>query len=193
MTVDDCEAVSGALSPALDVEDLVKGAYHLEISSPGIDRPLVRVSDFQRACGREAKIEMTTGVAGRKRFRGWITAVEGNGRDAILTLDRIDAKPGEEATVRLPLSGIAEAKLVLSEELIRQSLRAAKAAGDGDAGSGEQRGEAGGRRLPPGSVKPKRVLPAGVQAKFKQSKLLAPRRNGPGSTEKGDRDGSKRQ
>ena len=72
MTVDDCEAVSRAVSPALDVDDPVGRAYHLEISSPGIDRPLVRSSDFSRWAGHEAKIEMAVPADGRKRFRGVI-------------------------------------------------------------------------------------------------------------------------
>ena len=76
MTIDDCERASDALSPLFDVEDPVAGAYRLEISSPGIDRPLVRVSDFRRAIGHEARIEMAVPVDGRKRFRGVIEAVE---------------------------------------------------------------------------------------------------------------------
>jgi ribosome maturation factor RimP len=209
MTVNDCEIVSGALSPALDIEDFVKGAYHLEISSPGIDRPLVRVSDFRRACGREARIEMTTGVGGRRRFRGRIAAIEGEGPGGTLTLDLNDAKPGEATTVVLSLSDVAEAKLVLSEELIRQSLRAAKAsqgetgtqsedsgiAGPGeDVSAGPRRKGAGSAR---GAVKAKPVLPAGVQPKLKQGKVrhgkLPARRTKAGLPETGDRDGRKRQ
>ena len=76
MTIDDCERASDALSPLFDVEEPVAGAYRLEISSPGIDRPLVRVSDFRRALGHEARIEMAVPVDGRKRFRGVLEAVE---------------------------------------------------------------------------------------------------------------------
>ncbi len=76
MTIDDCERASDALSPLFDVEEPVAGAYRLEISSPGIDRPLVRVSDFRRALGHEARIEMAISVDGRKRFRGALEAVE---------------------------------------------------------------------------------------------------------------------
>ena len=86
MTVDDCEKVSIGLSPVLDLEDPVTQAYRLEISSPGIDRPLVPLSDFERAIGHEARLEMNFGLDGRKRFRGWIEGVEGNGRDAIILL-----------------------------------------------------------------------------------------------------------
>ena len=88
MSIEDCEAVSQALSPVLDVDDPVTGAYRLEISSPGIDRPLVRASDIARAIGHEARIEMAVAqsgeFAGRKRFRGRIEAVEGDGREARL-------------------------------------------------------------------------------------------------------------
>ncbi|HLH50975.1 MAG TPA: ribosome maturation factor RimP, partial [Roseiarcus sp.] len=79
MSIDDCEEASGALSPVLDVEDPIAQAYRLEISSPGIDRPLVRLSDFERAIGHEAKIEMARPVDGRKRFRGVVEKVEGGG------------------------------------------------------------------------------------------------------------------
>jgi ribosome maturation factor RimP len=129
MTVDDCERVSQALSPVLDVEDPVKQAYRLEISSPGIDRPLVRVSDFCRAQGSEARIEMNHGVGedGRKRFRGMLGAIEGENPARVL-LVRTDAKPGESVEVLLPLRDIGDARLVLTEELIRVALKTAKAA-----------------------------------------------------------------
>ncbi len=123
MSVDDCEAVSRAASPALDVDDPVDRAYHLEVSSPGIDRPLVRVSDFARWAGHEAKVEMAVPQAGRKRFRGIVTGVEGEG--AVLT--RRDAAADEDPRVVLPIRDIAEARLVLTEALIRESLRRGKA------------------------------------------------------------------
>lgn len=213
MTVEDCETVSGALSPILDVEDFVKGPYHLEISSPGIDRPLVRLSDFRRALGREARIEMASPIDGRKRFRGRIAAVEGEGRDAVLALDRNDTKPGESAAAFLPLSGIAEAKLVLNEELIRQSLRAAKVsqAAIANAGAAEQaeeqnaedlsqdRSSASGLRRQAGlarkSGKPISspvAQPKVKQGEFRQAKGPAPRRSGARLPETGDRNGSKR-
>ena len=128
MTVSDCEAASMALSPVLDIEEPVPQAYHLEMSSPGIDRPLVRVSDFARAIGHEARIEMSIMVGERKRFRGWIEGVEGEGPAAILKLRRMDARADEEADVALPLRDLAEARLVLTEALIRESLKAAKQA-----------------------------------------------------------------
>lgn len=119
MSVTDCETVSRAVSPVLDLEDPIPQAYHLEISSPGIDRPLVRASDFERWSGYEAKIEMAVPVAGRKRFRGFVRGIEGDA--AIVELP--DVKEGEERMVRLPLTDLGEARLVLTDELIRESLR----------------------------------------------------------------------
>jgi ribosome maturation factor RimP len=194
MNLNDCEIVSAALSPVLDVEEPVKGAYRLEISSPGIDRPLVRVSDFRRAFAREARIEMTTGVSGRKRFRGWVGEVEGEGRSAVLTLDRSDAKPGEAIKAVLLLGDVAEARLILSEALIRQSLRVAKASQGQDASM-----EDGARKVPPGEgAEPRRGPGRGVRSNFKQAKsnqakLPAPRQSGAASPETGDKDGSQRQ
>lgn len=124
MTVDDCEAVSRAVSPVLDVDDPIDRAYHLEISSPGIDRPLVRVSDFERWSGHEAKIEMRVPVGGRKRFRGLVLGTE----DGAAVVQRLDAKPDEEPRVLLPIRDIEDARLVLTDELIRESLRRDKAA-----------------------------------------------------------------
>lgn len=128
MSIVDCEQASAATSPLLDVEDLFARAYHFEMSSPGIDRPLVRPSDFLRAIGHEARVELATPLDGRKRFRGWIEGLEGAGREARLALRRIDAGAEEEADVSLPLSDLAEARLVLTEALIRAALRADKEA-----------------------------------------------------------------
>lgn len=128
MSVEDCETVSQALSPVLDVEDPIPGGYRLEISSPGIDRPLVRASDFSRALGHEAKIETATPVGGRKRFRGLIEGLEGEGTETHIKLRRTDAKPDENPEVTLRLADLAEAKLMLTEDLIRAALRAAKQA-----------------------------------------------------------------
>ena len=127
MAIEDCEKVSDIISPLLDVEDPVAQAYRLEISSPGIDRLLVRVSDFERALGHEAKIEMKNAVEGRRRFRGSIAAIEGAGGEAHVALDRADAKPGESTRVMLALAELGEARLVLTDVLIRASLREAKA------------------------------------------------------------------
>jgi ribosome maturation factor RimP len=127
MSVDDCEKASVALSPVLDLEEPLSQAYRLEMSSPGIDRPLVRISDFVRAIGHEARMETGSLHFGRKRFRGWIEGVEGEGRNALIKLRRIDAKAEEEADVALPITDIEEARLVLTEALIREALRAGKA------------------------------------------------------------------
>ena len=124
MQIEDCEAVSKALSPVLDVADPVDRAYRLEISSPGIDRPLVRRSDFERSRGHLAKIEMAVAHEGRKRFRGTLQGVEGE----CVKLHRDDAGEGEDADVLLAMEDIAEAKLVLTDELIAESVRRGKAA-----------------------------------------------------------------
>jgi ribosome maturation factor RimP len=124
MTVEDCEAVSRALSPVLDVADPIDRAYRLEISSPGIDRPLVRKSDFDRYAGHLVKIEMEVPVAGRKRFRGQLTGTEGEAA----RLHRDDAREDEEADVLLPIEDMSEAKLVLTDELVTEALRREKAA-----------------------------------------------------------------
>jgi len=206
MNVKDCEIVSAAFSPVLDVEDPVKTAYRLEISSPGIDRPLVRVSDFRRALAQEARIELNNGVGGRKRFRGLIGKVIGDGRSAVVILERNDTKPGEAATAELPLHDIAEARLILTEALIRQALRAAKAAQDSADGIEPEMGGAvpedtrsyeprrGPGRFARGTTKVKPMSPAGVQLKFKSASQKQtkspPRRFGVASSSTGDRDGS---
>jgi len=122
MNVEGCEEVSQAVSPALDVDDPIQAAYHLEISSPGIDRPLVRASDFERWAGHLAKIDTSEPVAGRKRFRGILRGVAG--QDALLTRD--DAKSEEERDVAIPMRAIAEARLVLTDALVTESLRRGK-------------------------------------------------------------------
>ncbi|MDQ0472536.1 ribosome maturation factor RimP [Labrys wisconsinensis] len=124
MTVDDCEAVSKALSPVLDLDDPIGRAYHLEVSSAGIDRPLVRASDFQRWAGHEAKIDMTLIVAGRRRFRGTLLGADG----VKARLRRSDAQAGEALDVELRIADMSEAHLVLTDALITESLRRAKAA-----------------------------------------------------------------
>jgi ribosome maturation factor RimP len=124
LTIDDCEELSRALSPVLDVADPVDRAYRLEISSPGMDRPLVRASDFERHVGHLARIEMAVAAEGRKRFRGILTGVE----EQSARLRRDDAKPEENADVLLPIEDMAEAKLVLTDALIAEALRRDKAA-----------------------------------------------------------------
>ena len=124
MTVEDCETISRALSPVLDVADPIDRAYRLEISSPGIDRPLVRKSDFERYAGHLAKIETAMPVQGRQRFRGVLIGTEGEAA----RIRRDDAVEGEEAEVLLPIEEMSEAKLVLTDELVTEALRREKSA-----------------------------------------------------------------
>jgi ribosome maturation factor RimP len=123
MTVEDCEIASRALSPVFDAEDPIEREYRLELSSPGIDRPLVRRSDFERCAGHEMKVEMAVALDGRKRFRGLLLGVEGEAA----RLRRKDTAEGEEADVLLPIADMAEARLVLTDALVAESLRRGKA------------------------------------------------------------------
>jgi ribosome maturation factor RimP len=136
ITIEDCAAISRQLSPVLDAHDPLPGHYRLEVSSPGIDRPLVRASDFDDWAGHEAKIEMREPIAGRRRFRGVLAGTEGHS----LRLDT-DGQPTGPQLVSLPIADIAEARLVLTEALIRETLRRAKrqsadTAADTDAADG---------------------------------------------------------
>lgn len=124
LTIEDCEEISRALSPVMDVADPVPQAYRLEVSSPGLDRPLVRRSDFERHVGHLAKIEMNIVTEGRKRFRGILLGVEGD----LARLRRDDAKADDKVEVLLPIEDMAEAKLVLTDELIAEALRKGKEA-----------------------------------------------------------------
>jgi ribosome maturation factor RimP len=117
MTVEDCETLSRNVSPALDVADPINREYHLEISSPGIDRPLTRTKDFELWAGHEAKVEMEQAVDGRKRFRGVLLGVK-NGEAGIKPSDT----PGMDEAW-LPIEMIGEARLVLTDALVRASLR----------------------------------------------------------------------
>ena len=121
MAIEDCEAASRALSPVLDVADPIEGAYQLEISSPGIDRPLVRHSDFDRYAGHVAQVEMTVPVDGRRRFRGKLLGTEGDS----VRIRRNDATPDGADDV-LRIDDMMEAKLVLTDALISESLRRSK-------------------------------------------------------------------
>jgi ribosome maturation factor RimP len=115
MGVEDCEAVSRAVSPVLDVEDPMDRAYHLEISSPGIDRPLVRAGDFARWTGHDVKIEMAIAAHGRKRFRGILAAADG-------VMATLSPKDGEGDVSVIPIADMAEARLVLTDRLIDAAL-----------------------------------------------------------------------
>jgi ribosome maturation factor RimP len=125
MAIEDCEAASRALSPVLDVSDPIESAYRLEISSPGIDRPLVRRSDFDRYAGHVAHIEMLAPIDGRKRFRGELLGTQG--ACARLRFGEPDA--GENAEILLPIDDMMEARLVLTDALISEALRRSKHGG----------------------------------------------------------------
>jgi len=138
ITVNDCEAISRQISPLLDVHDVISGSYRLEISSPGIDRPLVRPSDFEDWADYEAKIELSEMIDGRKRFRGRLDGFE----DGEVRIE-IDLPEIGRTVVGFPVSLVSDAKLVLTDDLVREALRRAKqskrAGGtDDDVGHGDE-------------------------------------------------------
>jgi ribosome maturation factor RimP len=116
-TIQNCEELSKDLSPVLDVEDPINREYHLEVSSPGIDRPLVRRRDFEAYIGHEAKIELSDMINGRKRFRGFIKGVD----DEAVTITLPDAPGGTDPDHRLLLANLAEAKLVMTDGLMEKA------------------------------------------------------------------------
>lgn len=109
MTVDDCAEISRAVSALLDVEDPLPGAYQLEVSSPGIDRPLIRPEDFDRFAGFEARLETALPLDGRKRFKGRLLGRDGEG---------VRLRVSDGAEVLVPLDLLKKAKLVLNDELL---------------------------------------------------------------------------
>jgi ribosome maturation factor RimP len=166
LAIADCEEISHALSPVLDVADPVDRAYRLEISSPGIDRPLVRRSDFERHAGHLAKIEMNVPAEGRKRFRGTLLGVEGDA--ARIRLDDAKAeKAGGPTEFLLPIEDMAEAKLVLTDDLIAEALRKGKAA------EREARGEGPPKR----DYAPKAKAGAGIKAGNKSEERAKSKQN----------------
>ncbi len=120
MTVEDCAEISRAVSALLDVEDPIEGAYSLEVSSPGIDRPLVALADYERFAGHLAKVETRVPVDGRKRFRGSLAGVEGEQ----VRLDLVD-----DGSVLLPFEQISRAKLIITDELLAAAAAEKRAAG----------------------------------------------------------------
>jgi ribosome maturation factor RimP len=124
--VDDCARISTAVSATLDVEDPLEDAYTLEVSSPGIDRPLTRLKDFETWEGYEAKIETTEMIDGRRRFKGVLQGVEDG--EVLIEIE----EHGETMTIGLQFDWLSDAKLVLTDELIRDVLRARKEAGQVD-------------------------------------------------------------
>lgn len=123
MNVEGCEEISKAISPILDIEDPIDRAYHLEISSPGIDRPLVRKSDFETWSGHMAKLETRQMINGRKRYKGTILKVDGED----VTFLREAPSKDEEPEFVIPVGEIKDAKLVLTDELITEALKRDKA------------------------------------------------------------------
>jgi ribosome maturation factor RimP len=121
LTIADCEAISKEISPLLDVHDPIAGSYHLEVSSPGIDRPLVRPSDFEVWSGYEAKIEVKQPIDGRKRFRGMLEGFD----DGEVRIE-VDLGEAGRNVIGIPMALVGEARLVLTDELIREALRRAK-------------------------------------------------------------------
>lgn len=131
ISIDDCEAISREVSPLLDVHEPVSGSYRLEISSPGIDRPLVRPSDFEDWAGYEAKVELREPVDGRKRFRG---VIEGFADGEVRMT--VDLEQAGKHLLGFPVALVSDAKLVLTDELIREALGRAKATGKAGIGDG---------------------------------------------------------
>jgi ribosome maturation factor RimP len=122
LAIEDCETISRNLSPVLDVADPIERAYRLEISSPGLDRPLVRKSDFDRHVSHLVRIEMAVAHEGRKRFKGAILGTQGD----FARIQRDDAKDGEATEVLLPIADMADAKLVLTDALVAESFKRGK-------------------------------------------------------------------
>jgi ribosome maturation factor RimP len=123
INVDDCADISTAVSAVLDVEDPIEDNYHLEVSSPGIDRPLTRLRDFATFEGYEARLETSQPIDGRKRFKGILAGVEGD--EVLLNID----ETGEVQTIGLNFDWLSDAKLVLTDDLIAEMLRQKKDAG----------------------------------------------------------------
>ena len=129
-TIDDCEQVSRAISPMLDVEDPIASRYQLEVSSPGIDRPLVRPSDFETWAGHVVKIDMAVPVAGRKRFKGTLEGYHDG--EVRVFIENPEGAAKEPLLIGVPFAGIGDAKLVLTDELIATARARLPQKGYGD-------------------------------------------------------------
>jgi ribosome maturation factor RimP len=175
MAIEDCEAASRALSAVLDVADPIEGSYRLEISSPGIDRPLVRRSDFDRYAGHVAHVEMTVPIDGRRRFRGQLLGTEG---DAV-RIRRGDAADGTDDV--LPIDDMMEARLVLTDALISESLRRSKHGNREAQVSGS--GKHASHKAYNHQIRPKHQTNTGHQTRHGHA---APEQNQPASQFKGD-------
>ena len=120
VTVDDCETISHTVSAQLDVADPIASAYSLEVSSPGIDRPLTRLKDYERFAGFEAKLQLVQPVDGRRNFRGILRGVEGKD----ISIETVPEKKGEDGTkIKLPFSTIDQAKLVMTDALMKAAMK----------------------------------------------------------------------
>ena len=129
LTIDDCVEISRAISPLLDVEDPVSGAYNLEVSSPGVARPLVRPEDFERWAGFEARVEMATPIEGRKRFRGRLEGHDAESDEVRLFLpaEKADGRKGDpDVLVGLAFEDIEAARLVMTDDLLAEAGRRAR-------------------------------------------------------------------
>lgn len=123
INVDDCAEISTAVSATLDVQDPIEDNYHLEVSSPGIDRPLTRMKDFESFEGYEARLDLNQPIDGRKRFKGTLAGTEGT--EVLINIE----DQGATHTIGLDFDLLADAKLVLTDELIKEMLRQKKEAG----------------------------------------------------------------
>lgn len=123
MTVADCETLSRALSAVLDVEDPIPGAYRLEVSSPGLDRPLTRPADYARFVGQEARIETDRLIDGQRRFKGVLLGIDA---ERIISLRLAEATTPDQAVARIPFGAVTRAKLLVTDALIAQALAGAQ-------------------------------------------------------------------
>lgn len=123
INVDDCAQISTAVSATLDVEDPLEDNYYLEVSSPGIDRPLTRLKDFASFEGYEARLDLNQAIDGRKKFKGLLAGVEGT--EVLINIE----EQGQTHTIGLEFDLLSDAKLVLTDELIKEMLRQKKEAG----------------------------------------------------------------
>jgi ribosome maturation factor RimP len=136
MTIEDCETVSREISPILDVSEVLSESYRLEVSSPGIDRPLVRPSDFEHWAGHEAKIELKEPIEGRRRFRGRLEGFEDGEIRMLVDL----GETGGQKVIGLAIGLVSSARLVLTDELVREALSRAKRKGKTGLGDGSEAG-----------------------------------------------------
>ena len=182
MSVGDCETVSRAISPLLDLDDPIGKPYYLEISSPGIDRPLVRACDFARWAGYEAKIELAVPLDGRKRFRGIIGAPNPDG--LTVPIDLPDVKEGLPSRIDLPLRDLGDAYLVLTDELVRESLRRGGPPQDDDAElDADDLDEGDGASEPAPEAKPKAAKPKAPKPGMTKPKAAKPKVEKPETAE----------